>query len=119
MSFFQFNFILIGGKLLYNFVLVSAVQPWESVKIIHISLPSGDSLTSLHSTTLGHHRAQDGLPVLFSSFLLTILQMTRFLFIENEKFKSSLRTIGVGNFLLLFRNEIFKLYLNIIDRIRF
>ena len=83
--------------MLYNFVLVSAVQPQESVKI-SISLSSGDSLPSFHSTTLHHHRGQDGLPVLFSSFPLTILHVTRFLFMENEEFKSSLRTIGEGFF---------------------
>ena len=109
--------------MLYNFVLVSAVQPQESVKI-SLCLPSGDSFPSLHSTTLHHHRGQDGLPVLFSSFPLTILHMTRFIFMENEEFKSSLRTVGEGLFFCLFvffffRNKIFKLHLNIIGRIGF
>ena len=42
LSFFFFNFFLIGGKLLYNVMLVSAVQLHGSVIIIYIyvSLPS-------------------------------------------------------------------------------
>ena len=40
-------FLLIGGKLLYNVVLVSALQLHESVIITHIS-PSWVSLLSLN-----------------------------------------------------------------------
>ena len=75
-----FYLFLIGGKLLYNFVLVSAVQQHESVILIYIyvslyiyiymstyvyistSLPSLSSLSSPHLTPLGHHRAPGWAP---------------------------------------------------------
>ena len=38
-SFFLLCLLLIGEKLLYNGVLVSAVQQWESVIIIHVFAP--------------------------------------------------------------------------------
>ena len=52
-----FVHFLIGGKLLYNSVLVSAVQQCESIMIIYVSLPSGAFLPCPHPTSLGHHRA--------------------------------------------------------------
>ena len=52
-----FVHFLIGGKLLYNSVLLSAVQQCESITIIYESLPSGASLCCPHPTSLGHHRA--------------------------------------------------------------
>ena len=48
---FQLHF-LIGGKLLYSFVLVS----------VNISLPSWASLPSLHATPLVHHRVPGWAP---------------------------------------------------------
>ena len=42
-----FIHFLIGGRVLYNFVFVSAVQQLESVIITHISLPSPPSTPSL------------------------------------------------------------------------
>ena len=59
----SFNFFFIGGKLLYNFVLVSAIQQCESVIIIHIflrswaSLPSPIPLHTISPLLSGHHRA--------------------------------------------------------------
>ena len=56
-SFFSsFDYFLIGGKLLYAVVLISAVQQCKSV-IIYITLPSLASLPCCHPTPLGHHRA--------------------------------------------------------------
>ena len=49
---------LIGGKLLYNVVLVSAIQQCESVMIMYIfSLPLEPPSPSPLSTPLGHYRA--------------------------------------------------------------
>ena len=42
-------------ELLYNVLLVSAVQQCESATCIHISPPSGTSLPPVHPTRLGHH----------------------------------------------------------------
>ena len=53
-----FFFFFIGVHLLYNVVLVSAVQQSESVTCIYVSPPSLISLPGcLHPTPLGHHRA--------------------------------------------------------------
>ena len=49
------------GMLLYNIVLVSAVQWSESATCIHISPPSWTS-PSPHPTLLGHHRARSWAP---------------------------------------------------------
>ena len=46
------SLFLIGGKLLYNIVLVSAVQQHESAISICISPPSGTSLATPHSSLL-------------------------------------------------------------------
>ena len=60
-----FNFFfLIGGKLLYNVVLVSASQQRKSAIIRHF-ISSLLSLPPLpHPTPLGHYRGQAGLPEL-------------------------------------------------------
>ena len=51
-----FFFFFIGVQLLYNVVLVSAVQQSESVTCICVSPPSLISLPQrLHPTPLGHH----------------------------------------------------------------
>ena len=67
------NLFLVGGKLLYNVVLVSAIQQGESVISIHY-VPS--LLSLLHRppypTPLGLHRALAKLPALYSNFLLVI-----------------------------------------------
>ena len=54
-----FYLFLIGGKLLYDVLLVSAVQQCESAVSIHISPLSRASLPSAHPVPLGHHRAPD------------------------------------------------------------
>ena len=59
----QYFFFLIGGKLVYSVVLVSAVQQHESAIIIHISLPSWTSLPPyVHPTHLGHQRGLSWAP---------------------------------------------------------
>ena len=53
-----FFFFLIGGKLLYNVVLVSAIQQCESVIIMYIfSLPLEPPSPPSLSTPLGYYRA--------------------------------------------------------------
>ena len=54
---FTYLFILIGGKLFHNVVLVPAIQKHESATRIHISPPSWASLPPLDLILLGHHRA--------------------------------------------------------------
>ena len=66
-SFLKFYF-LIGRKLLYSVVLVSAVQQCKSAMIIHISLPSWTSLPSHGPTLQVITVCQVGLPVLCSNF---------------------------------------------------
>ena len=53
-------YFLIGGKLLYNVVLVSAIQQCKLAIIIHISPPSLVFLPSSHPTALDHHRVLAG-----------------------------------------------------------
>ena len=53
-GFFKIYF-LIGGILLYNVVLVSAVQQCESAIPVHVPSLSWASLTSPHPTPLGRH----------------------------------------------------------------
>ena len=73
----NFLFLLIGAKLLYSFVLVSAFEQeceskCESIIIIcmhiYVYIPSLPSLPPPHRcfTPPGHHGAQAGLPVLHS-----------------------------------------------------
>ena len=58
-----FFLFFIGVHLLYNVVLVSAVQQSESVTCIYVSPPSLISLPGcLHPTPLGHHRAASWFP---------------------------------------------------------
>ena len=57
---FYFNLFLFGGNLIYNAVLVSAIQH-KSAIIIHI-LPSLELSSSPYPTPLGHHRAPRGAP---------------------------------------------------------
>ena len=60
---------LIGGKLLYSVVLVSAIQQQTSAVIKHMSPPSWAILLSLHPIPLGHHRAPAWAPcVTYNSF---------------------------------------------------
>ena len=51
--FFFFNLFLIGRKLLYNIVWVSAIQQRTSAKIRHVSPPSWASLPYLHGSFKG------------------------------------------------------------------
>ena len=53
-------YFLIGGKLLYNVVLVSAIQQCKLAIIIHVSPPFLVSLPSSHPTALDHHRVLAG-----------------------------------------------------------
>ena len=83
-SLFLFNF-LIGRKLLYNIVLVSAIQQYKPIIIIlvmrtsitswwYISPPSWSSLPSLHPTPLGHyHRASGWAPCITQKLLTSYL----------------------------------------------
>ena len=50
------NIFLVGGKLLYNIVLVSNIQQCESVIIMHVFPPSWACLSLPHPSPLGHHR---------------------------------------------------------------
>ena len=50
-------FFITGGKLLYNFVLVSVIKQHKSAIIIHVSPPSWTSLLILDHTPPGLHRA--------------------------------------------------------------
>ena len=96
-SFFQFNFILIGGKLLYNFVLVFC---WTTTGISqnYTYIPALWRLPPLPPLHCSRSSESPGwTPCVFYQ-LPTILHMTRFIFMKNEEFKSSLRTIGEGNF---------------------
>ena len=63
-------FFLIGGKLLYNVVLVSAIQQDESAIIIHISPPSWASLPLPTASHLPQviTECQAGLPILYNNF---------------------------------------------------
>ena len=61
------HFFLIGGKLLYNFVLVSVVQQRELVINIYISPPSTASVSSPHHTFQVIPQCQARLPVQYSS----------------------------------------------------
>ena len=90
---FFLNIFLIGGKLLYNVVLVSAIQYQESVIIIHTyiykyiyiyiyiyisllglpPLPSKRPSWPLFPPVITECQAR--LPMLYSSFLLAILHM--------------------------------------------
>ena len=49
-------------QLLYNVLLISAVQQCESAICIHISPPSWTSLPPLHPTPPGHHRTLSWAP---------------------------------------------------------
>ena len=57
-----FKIVLIGGTLLYNFVLLSGVR-WEAAINIYISLRSWASLSSpCHPAPLGHQRVPGWAP---------------------------------------------------------
>ena len=66
--FFVLIYFLIGGKLLYNVVLVSAVQQHKSAIIICIPHPCWASLPSPNPTPLGHHRVPGWAPCVYRSF---------------------------------------------------
>ena len=72
-TFIFLNLFLIEGQLLYNVVLVSAVQKCESAISVYISPPSWASLPHPHPTHLGHHRAPGWAPCVQTSFLWTIM----------------------------------------------
>ena len=64
---------LIGGYLLYNIVLISAMHQHESAIGIHISPPSWTSLSPpTTSHTLGGHRRMVWVPVSYRKFPLAI-----------------------------------------------
>ena len=65
-------YFLTGGKLLYNFVLVSAIQQCKLAIFIHKSSPFWASLSSTFSPLKVITGCQAGLPVLYSNFSLTI-----------------------------------------------
>ena len=64
----------VGGKLLYNVVLISGIWQCESVIILYIFPSSWASLPSLHPTPQVHHRAPSKLLVLIQQ-LSTILYL--------------------------------------------
>ena len=68
------SFFITGISLLYNVVLVSAVEQSESAVCVHICpLPlEPPSQPRLHPTPLSHHRPPSWVPVLYGSFPLTI-----------------------------------------------
>ena len=69
--YFIFLYLFIGVKLLYNVVLVSAVQWSESAICIPISPPSWTSLLPFHQH-LGHHRAPSWAPCALQQVPLAI-----------------------------------------------
>ena len=76
--FFLINFIyfLIGRKLLYNFVFVSALQQCKEVIIVCISLSSRALLLSSHPTLLGHHRVPSWAPCIIQQVVTSYLFYT-------------------------------------------
>lgn len=70
------SIFLIGGKLLCNVVLVSAIQHCKSVIIIHMSPPSWVSLPFPHPTYLGHHREPGCPPCVIQQLLTSYLFYT-------------------------------------------
>ena len=64
-------FFLIRAQLLYNDVLVSALQ-WKSAVYTYILSLLDFSPTRLHPTPLGHHRAPSWTPRLYNSFPLAL-----------------------------------------------
>ena len=54
-SFLNFVYFLTGGKLLYNFVLVFAIQCESAIIIYKYPFPP-EPPSSPHPTPLGHHR---------------------------------------------------------------
>ena len=75
---FFFNLFLIGGQLLYNVMLVSAIYQYQSAICIHVSAPSWTSFPP--PIPLGCHRAQ-GLSSLChttNSYWLSILHMVMY-----------------------------------------
>ena len=62
------NLFLIGEKLLYNILLISALQPCEPAITIHISSATWASFPSSLHTALGNHRAPSRTPVLYRNF---------------------------------------------------
>ena len=67
-------YFLIGGKLLYDVVLVSAIQQCESAIITHISPPSWVSLPS--PTPTGHHRVPGWAPCVTQQHQLSSVQFS-------------------------------------------
>ena len=65
-------YFLTGGKLLYNVVLVSAIQQCKLAIFIHKSSPFWAPLSSTFSPFKVITGCQAGLPVLYSNFSLTI-----------------------------------------------
>ena len=75
-GFLKFIYFLIGGKLLYNFVLVSAIQKGESVIIVYISLLSWASfLPQPHPSRWSQSSRLGSLCYVATSHQLSILHM--------------------------------------------
>ena len=55
---FFYTYFLIGGKLFYNVVMVSAIQQCKSALTVHMSSPSGASLPFKLPTHLVHLREE-------------------------------------------------------------
>lgn len=62
------DILSLGGHLLYNGMLVFAIQEHESATIIRISPLSRASLPTRHPIPLGHHRAPSWAPCLSPDF---------------------------------------------------
>ena len=62
------NLFLIGEKLLYNVLFISAVEQCEPAITIHISSATWASFPSSHHTALGNHRVPSRTPVLYRNF---------------------------------------------------
>ena len=73
--FFLLIYFLIGGKLLYNVVLVFAIRQQTSAIITHISPPSWAILLSSLPIPLGHHRAPAWGPCVTAFHQLSVLHV--------------------------------------------
>ena len=80
MSFLHYLFLyfLIGGKLLYGVMLVSAVQQHKSAISRRILPASWASFSSPHATSLGHHRVPGCAPCDIQHLLTSYLFYTCF-----------------------------------------
>ena len=111
--------------MLYNIVLVSAVQQLKSVIIIYIYIHTHIlSLFSLsphsHPTPLGHHRAPAGFPVLYSIFPLVLVATFELLVaVMRSSSLTENRTwapcIGLWSLSHWTTREVLQLYLEITD----